>query len=118
MERECVAAVARHAHRAQVSLSKIKRRCQLTTNDTRHENTDTIRGRLATDCLQLQTSFRLPIVCTHLLAQHQAIQRFEPYQRLLDMSPTPAFGETGDEDFDWAIDIPDDHPMASEASLG
>jgi hypothetical protein len=34
------------------------------------------------------------------------------------MSPTPAFSQTGDEDFDWAIDIPDSQPVASEAGLG
>ncbi|OWY45740.1 hypothetical protein AALT_g10284 [Alternaria alternata] len=34
------------------------------------------------------------------------------------MSPTQLSSQTGDEDFDWAIDIPDNHPVASEAGIG
>ena len=34
------------------------------------------------------------------------------------MSSTPVFSQTGDEDFDWAFDIPDDHSVAGEAGLG
>jgi hypothetical protein len=33
------------------------------------------------------------------------------------MSPTPVFSRTDNEDFDWAIDVPDNHPVASEAGL-
>lgn len=34
------------------------------------------------------------------------------------MSPASAISQTGDEDFDWAIDILDTQPVASEAGLG
>ncbi|KAF7671132.1 hypothetical protein GT037_010693 [Alternaria burnsii] len=34
------------------------------------------------------------------------------------MSPTPVISQTGDEDFHWAIDLPENYPVASEAGLG